>query len=110
MESKLIQDIVELNERYLVLAREIARTDLELARVQLGISATVAHRLQDLTMQQIKTAVQIPGVLLFKLRGGNDFWSRFLDAAAAQDRSSIEVAGVLVATLAAGECDDCPGG
>ncbi len=108
MESKVNQDIIEMNERYLMLAREIARVDVELARVQLGISATVAHRLQDLTMRQIKAAVQVPGVLLFNPRGGNDFWIRFLDAAAAQDPNAIEVIGVLAATLAAGESDDCP--
>lgn len=94
-------DLQFLNFCYLVLARQLAATDPERARVVLGIKQDTAARLRDLSIPAIRNLAAQFDVLLFEPRFTPRFWRRLMDAAQSGAETDIDLVRAQAALLAA---------
>lgn len=74
-------DVAELNYTYLVLARELGRTQPLAAEVLLGLDAATACLVADLRLDQLRQIADSP-VCLLQCRFTPDFWSELANTAA----------------------------
>ncbi|MFO1432455.1 MAG: hypothetical protein U1F76_20330 [Candidatus Competibacteraceae bacterium] len=68
------RDLVELNYRYLVLARELGHTAPLQAEIWLGLAVEASRRLGDLTLSQVRDLTEQTGVLVFAAQFAPAFW------------------------------------
>jgi len=73
-----LEDFARLNKEYLLLAREIARTDQEFGRTALGLNQAAMEAVAKMTVPQIEKVVAHPHLLQFKLRFSSKYWEQVL--------------------------------
>lgn len=78
--EKYAKDLANLNRQYLVLAREMARDNEDLAFNALGIPTIIRKIISGLTLEEIdRLAGELP-VLQYGMRINERHYSRFADA------------------------------
>lgn len=94
-------DLQYLNTCYLVLARQLAASDPERARVVLGLKYDTAERLRDLSLPAIQRIAGQFEVLLIEPRFSQRFWHNLIDAAQSGEEADIERVRAQATLLAA---------